>query len=103
MSGKGTVYQADQDHIREVLAKINESLDTAAGAYSSMMSDIELVDRAWCGGAHDEYMQKLEKCCEGFKRLIDELHVYADDLQGAAGEFDRAEDEINQIVSALNF
>ena len=97
----GRIYSADGDKLRDHVGRMNDRLDTASAAYSSLLNDCEAIGGAWSGAAADEFMQRLTEITARLDRLMGDIRSFADDLKGASDEFDRADDDIAQIVAAM--
>jgi WXG100 family type VII secretion target len=81
--------------------KITELALSAKKQLQAVYSEIEILDGMWDGPAKDVFLKQFDQDYELFKNLCRFVEVFADDMNNAALEYERCENNVKDAVKAI--
>lgn len=97
------VYEADTETIKNAAMLVRSNTEAAREQYFKIVSEMEAIEASWSGTAHKSYMEKLRGDVAELRRIIEDIGLFADDLDEICKAYDKGEEEITGMLSLLSF
>ncbi|MDD3369979.1 MAG: WXG100 family type VII secretion target [Lachnospiraceae bacterium] len=81
---------------------MKEILQGAVSEISGMASEMEALSAMWTGAGHDAYMNQFSNDCERMNEVDQLFKDYMNRLTEAKNEYCKCEQDVSDIVRAIN-
>ena len=81
--------------------KINELVTSAEKQLQVIYNEIEILDGMWDGPANEVFVKQFAQDYELFKNMCSFVRAFSNDMNNAAIEYERCENNVKDAIKAI--
>ena len=95
-------FEVETGQVQNLTQNFQDALSQISGNKQRMYQALEGLDGMWQGQAHDAFVAQYQKDNQEMETLIQELQQVAENIGTARQEYDNCEQEVKDMISAIN-
>lgn len=91
----------DTERMSADIEKLREILEVAKRQNETMKANVNDLNAKWTGASHDVFVKRFNKECQNTEEIFNVVNDVIQSMLSAKGQYERCENEVNSIVSAI--